>query len=254
MVTLKRSKFATLVMSGVVLILTFSAGASAASTLERIQANLNHGISFLLDGAAWTPKDANGKKAVPISYQGTTYVPLRAVAEATGAEVGYDNAKQQIVIETTASQAQTPATGVREPFSVSNVSHVQIEYDDSGITRNKEDLRFGETQYEAAFRVTGVNFLEEKFGIKVKKGTKKVGLLLGFKANEEKAGRNATYTVTDSKGQALATGTIKDGTVESNEIVVPNNETQFTVIFESEYIGTNDATGYVIWDESYLEF
>lgn len=237
-----------------VVLLSFTAGASAASTLERISANLNHGITFLLNGSSWTPKDANGNKATPISYQGTTYVPLRAVAEATGAEVTFDSAKQQIVLETGkgGSGSEEAATGVKVSFSSDNVSHVQIGIDKSGVTRNKEDLLFGETQYEAAFTVSEVNVAGAEFGFKVKAGAKKMGILLGYKANEEDVKRTAKYTIKDSTGQTLASGQIKDGTVESNEIVVPTGETEFTVHFESGSTSSKGA-GFLIWDESWTE-
>lgn len=245
---LQKKKMA-LVGSALVLLLTFSAGASASSTMERIQANLNHGISFLLNGEAWAPKDPNGNKLTPISYKGTTYVPLKSVAEATGVEVSFNAVKQQISLTSKASTSNTSSTETRVPFSVDNVSHVK-GYDVSGITRNKTELLFGETQYETAFSVSEVNVAKKEFGFKVKKGTKKIGLLMGYKANENK--RSASYTIVDKNGQSLASGKILDGTVEKNEIIIPNNETEFTVTFESGSTN-NSGVGYIIWDESWLE-
>ncbi|MFD3261231.1 stalk domain-containing protein [Paenibacillus lentus] len=245
-----KSKKTAMIGTALILLLTFSAGVSAASTLERIQANLNHGISFLLNGQAWTAKDANGAKAVPISYKGTTYVPLRAVAEATGADVRYDAAKQQISI-TAGTVAETPSKGERTPFNVNNVSHFKWSYYTSGITRNKEDLQFGETQYEAAFMVTGVNSAGQGVAFKVKEGTKKVGVLVGFKAPKTDKVYSGTYTIADKDGQAFATGKIESGTVVENVMVLPNNTTELYVKFEGP--AGDDSTGYVIWDESWLE-
>ncbi|WP_246021105.1 stalk domain-containing protein [Paenibacillus lentus] len=245
-----KSKKTAMIGTALVLLLTFSAGVSAASSLERIQANLNHGISFLLNGKAWTAKDANGAKAVPISYKGTTYVPLRAVAEATGANIRYDAAKQQISI-TTGPVAETPGKGERTPFSVNNVSHFKWSYYPSGITRNKEDLQFGETQYETAFMVTGVNSAGQGVAFKVKDGTQKVGVLVGFKTSETDKDYTGTYTISDKDGQAFATGKIESGTVVENVLVLPDQTTELYVKFKGP--AGKDSTGYVIWDESWLE-
>ncbi|WP_438350359.1 stalk domain-containing protein [Paenibacillus sp. FA6] len=72
---------------------------------------MNHGISFLLDGEAWTPKDPTGKKLTPISYKGATYVPLKSVAEATGVDVDWDAKKQQISLTTKTSSASNIGGG-----------------------------------------------------------------------------------------------------------------------------------------------
>ena len=238
------------VISGLMLIvvLAFSAGVSAASTLEKIQANLNHGLSFVLNGEAWTPKDANGKKAAPISYKGTTYVPLRAVGEATGAEVSFNSAKQQIQIIT--SSASVPSSGERVPFGVDHVSHFKWGGYLSGVTRNKNDLLFGETQYETAFIVNDVNSAGQGVAFKVKEGTKRVGVLVGFKSiSSDKIG---SYTISTKDGQALAAGKVESGKLENNELVLPRGTTELFVEFKGP--AGEKSTGFVIWDESWLEF
>lgn len=48
-------------------------------------------ISILVDGEVFQPKDANGNDVMVFTYNGTTYAPLRALAEAYGLEVGYDS-------------------------------------------------------------------------------------------------------------------------------------------------------------------
>ncbi len=51
-------------------------------------------ISIMVDGKKFEPKDVNGKNVDVFVYNGTTYAPLRALAEAYGLQVGYDaNAK-----------------------------------------------------------------------------------------------------------------------------------------------------------------
>ena len=49
-----------------------------------------HPIQVLVNGEVFEPKDANGDDVMVFTYNGTTYAPLRALAEAYGLEVGYD--------------------------------------------------------------------------------------------------------------------------------------------------------------------
>ena len=47
-------------------------------------------INIQVNGETFAPKDVNGKSVPVFAYNGTTYAPLRALAEAYGLEVGYD--------------------------------------------------------------------------------------------------------------------------------------------------------------------
>lgn len=50
-------------------------------------------IKALVNGKVFQPKDAKGNDAMVFTYNGTTYAPLRALAEAYGLEVGYDGSR-----------------------------------------------------------------------------------------------------------------------------------------------------------------
>lgn len=45
-------------------------------------------IQVLVDGEVFQPEDVNGNDVMVFSYNGTTYAPLRALAEAYGLGVG----------------------------------------------------------------------------------------------------------------------------------------------------------------------
>lgn len=66
-------------------------------------------INVLVNGEVFQPKDANGNDVMVFTYNGTTYAPLRALAEAYGLEVGYD-ATNNIATVNKPAQGQTPAT------------------------------------------------------------------------------------------------------------------------------------------------
>ncbi len=65
-------------------------------------------ISVLVDGEVFQPKDAKGNDVMVFTYNGTTYAPLRALAEAYGLEVGYDGERNIATVNSRPTQTQTP--------------------------------------------------------------------------------------------------------------------------------------------------
>lgn len=79
--------------------------ALAASGAIRIEVSP---ISVLVDGEVFQPKDAKGNDVMVFTYNGTTYAPLRALAEAYGLEVGYDGERHIATVSKQPMQTQTP--------------------------------------------------------------------------------------------------------------------------------------------------
>ena len=65
-------------------------------------------ISVLVDGEVFQPKDAKGNDVMVFTYNGTTYAPLRALAEAYGLEVGYDGERHIATVSKQPTQTQAP--------------------------------------------------------------------------------------------------------------------------------------------------
>ena len=63
------------------------------------------GMKVLVNGEEFTPTDVNGNAVDVFAYNGTTYVPIRAMSEAFGLEVGYDAAQQAAVVNGTAGSS-----------------------------------------------------------------------------------------------------------------------------------------------------
>lgn len=55
-------------------------------------------IKICVDGAEMTPRDTAGKEVEPFIYNGTTYLPVRAVGEAVGKEVTYDGSTNTVYL------------------------------------------------------------------------------------------------------------------------------------------------------------
>lgn len=65
-----------------------SVGSFAAGSLITI--SVDPTVKIKVNGEEFKPKDANGNDVMTFIYNGTTYAPLRALAEAYGLQVGYD--------------------------------------------------------------------------------------------------------------------------------------------------------------------
>lgn len=64
------------------------------------QATLTYrGIRIVLDGGLIIPKDANGTVLDAFILNGTTYLPVRALANALGCDVGWDGSTSTVLIE-----------------------------------------------------------------------------------------------------------------------------------------------------------
>lgn len=63
---------------------------SADSLITKISAQMNKGITIVYEGTTQNLKDGNGQPIYPISYNGSTYLPLRATAGLFGESVNWD--------------------------------------------------------------------------------------------------------------------------------------------------------------------
>lgn len=87
--------------------LVFSLALSALAISGRMTIEVDP-INIQVNGKTFAPTDVNGKEVPVFAYQGTTYAPLRALAEAYGLEVGYDAAANMATV--TDPDVKTPDT------------------------------------------------------------------------------------------------------------------------------------------------
>ena len=73
-----------------------------------------HPIRILVNGEAFRPTDVNGNEVMVFTVNGTTYVPLRALAEAYGLEVGYDAANNIASVNSPDRVPAAPAPETRD--------------------------------------------------------------------------------------------------------------------------------------------
>lgn len=108
-------------------IVTCSVSVFAYNGTRTIQAAYKN-IKIFVDGAELTPRDSTGNVLEPFIYNGSTYLPVRAVAEAVGKDVRYDANTNSVYIGsagTPSTSTGTPSTSIGsyiEPYKEENVS------------------------------------------------------------------------------------------------------------------------------------
>jgi hypothetical protein len=88
-----------------------------ASTQRQIAAHFNN-IRVVVDGVLITPRDGLGNVVEPFVVDGTTFLPVRAVAEALGQNVDWDGTTNTVYIGEAPPTAATPAPQPTPPQEV----------------------------------------------------------------------------------------------------------------------------------------
>lgn len=73
-------------------------GVYAGSNLQEIKAYLNPDIKFKVDGTPVQLRNSSGAVITPISYDNTTYLPVRAVSDLLGVTVNYDGKTNTVLM------------------------------------------------------------------------------------------------------------------------------------------------------------
>lgn len=88
-------KFLTVALA----IVLFCLGVGAANVAQRVQADICPHFSVIVDGEKQTFTDANGTEVYPLVYNGTTYLPVRAIGNLMGKNVYWDAATSTITLK-----------------------------------------------------------------------------------------------------------------------------------------------------------
>ena len=86
--------------------LIFSLASPAGAALVGKTIQVLTGVEIYVDGVEMKPTDANGNPVETFVYNGTTYVPLRAVSQSLGYAVNWDGANQRVYIGEQPGQKQ----------------------------------------------------------------------------------------------------------------------------------------------------
>lgn len=121
----------TLLLSSLVMT-TFAAGPSKTI-------NVSSGVSLYMDDKQVVPKDANGNTVEVFIYNGTTYVPVRAVSQLFDTPIQWDGKKSSVYIGKHSSTTPAAYLEELEPFTGKNLKCTSYEddiIDNLGTRRN----------------------------------------------------------------------------------------------------------------------
>ena len=107
----------------VVLLLVGIAG-TAYAALNQKTINVSSGVKIYMNGKELIPTDVNGKVVDAFVYEGTTYLPARALSEALGKNVEWDDATGSVYITDPGTEATAPSEPAETPqvFMTTDIS------------------------------------------------------------------------------------------------------------------------------------
>ena len=96
-----KKKFGTLLITALTVGALLGGTALAANGSYTVTAELNPDIRVKIDGVERTFFNAQGQEVHPISYAGTTYVPIRSIGELMDKNVNWDESTYTATISGT---------------------------------------------------------------------------------------------------------------------------------------------------------
>lgn len=137
----KRNNFKSLVAGVTAAMMLCTSTAFAASTQKTATAVYNN-IKIVVDGTTVTPKDVNGNIVDPFIIDGTTYLPVRALANALGQGVEWDQETSTVKIggapdaatNNSLSSGKTESKGYASVEVVTVYNDIKIVVNDNEVT------------------------------------------------------------------------------------------------------------------------
>lgn len=108
-------------LTALLAVVLFCLGVGAANIAQRVQADICPHFSVIVDGEKQTFTDANGAEVYPLVYNGTTYLPVRAIGNLMGKDVGWDGATSTITLNERTAYAQVKSALTKKEIKFEEV-------------------------------------------------------------------------------------------------------------------------------------
>ena len=151
-----RKNMVSFVSGAIVMLLLISLPVTALAANGTIKIEVSP-IKVMVNGEVFQPKDVNGNDVMVFTYNGTTYAPLRALAEAYGLEVGYDAENHIATVNTRpaagfAPSSTDPGTLIGEEKAKSAaLSHAKLKAEQVTFVSCNLEWEDGRRVYEVEF-------------------------------------------------------------------------------------------------------
>lgn len=107
-------------LAGLIAGVLLTTGAVYAANTTTLEGVLMNGIRIVLDGEELEPKDANGNRVEPFIYNGTTYLPVRAIATALGKPVYWDGPEFTVYLGDMDGELEYPTVQLKDMVSIAD--------------------------------------------------------------------------------------------------------------------------------------
>ena len=123
-------KFTRVILLSLVACILLTVGVFAVGNSYTKELVANYvGVRLVVNGTPVTPKDVNGNIVEPFIVDGTTYLPVRAVAEALGKDVGWDNDTKTVYISEKGDTPTPESTDAQKSDLVPMTAEVEAVLD-----------------------------------------------------------------------------------------------------------------------------
>lgn len=102
-----------------------ASGVLGASKYDEISAYLNKEVQLILKNEKWEPKDENGTAIFPITYNGSTYLPVRAVGEALGVTIDWDEPSNSVLINSTIKPTPNTVSNIQPIEQLQSINEIK---------------------------------------------------------------------------------------------------------------------------------
>ena len=127
--------------------------ALAATGSRTVQVDYSD-IKLVINGETVTPRDGQGKVVEPFTIDGTTYLPVRAVANALGMDVDWNGDTRTVILTGSAVDGGSGDAGDyigKARAKEIALDHAGLTYSDVSFVRVELDWDDGRAQYEVEF-------------------------------------------------------------------------------------------------------
>ena len=129
-----------------------------AATINKTVTTVYNDIKIIIDGKQIVPKDAAGKVVEPFIIDGTTYLPVRAVAEAVGYDVEWNGSTNTVILKkkpeiTTTTEKPTEAKEAKPETTTQSKTELTTEPKNNPMTKIAEE--------EETYELNGIKYYKK---------------------------------------------------------------------------------------------
>lgn len=167
----------SILAAGIIGIVSLAIGVSAAGVIQYVQSELRPDFTIVIDGQEQTFKNAQGETVYPLLYEGSTYLPVRAIGNLMGKTVyWYEDEKRielvdenstvtdaDVIVNQGGTSTQPSASGEITLEQAKEAALTRAGLTASEVTFTKERLETddGIRQYDLEFWKDNVEYSAE---------------------------------------------------------------------------------------------